>query len=116
MCDVSLIMIAPALAALLLATPPCAGDGHNQHRSASAKRIFRHARPCPAGPDRGSVRHCRGYVIDHICPLACCGLDAPQNMQWQTKAEAKAKDRWELDCGRSCGWTKQTASHPGESR
>lgn len=37
----------------------------------------------------------KGYVIDHITPLACGGSDAPSNMQWQTKAEAKAKDRWE---------------------
>jgi hypothetical protein len=36
-----------------------------------------------------------GYVIDHIVPLACGGADAPSNMQWQTIAEAKAKDRTE---------------------
>jgi hypothetical protein len=36
-----------------------------------------------------------GYVIDHIKPLACGGLDAPSNMQWQTVAEAKAKDKTE---------------------
>ena|SRR2546430_9983228 len=36
-----------------------------------------------------------GYVIDHVVPLACGGADAPSNMQWQTVAEAKAKDRFE---------------------
>jgi hypothetical protein len=36
-----------------------------------------------------------GYVIDHIVPLACGGADAPSNMQWQTVAAAKAKDKWE---------------------
>jgi hypothetical protein len=36
-----------------------------------------------------------GYVIDHIVPLACGGADAPSNMQWQTIAERKAKDRTE---------------------
>lgn len=36
-----------------------------------------------------------GYVVDHIKPLACGGADAPSNMQWQTVAEAKAKDRVE---------------------
>ena len=56
------------------------------------------ANPCPGGPDHGSSRRCRGFTVDHIVPLACCGIDAPQNMQWQTKAAAKAKDRWELDC------------------
>jgi hypothetical protein len=36
-----------------------------------------------------------GYVVDHIVPLACGGADAPSNMQWQTTAEAKAKDKTE---------------------
>ena len=36
-----------------------------------------------------------GYVIDHIKPLACGGVDDPSNMQWQTIAAAKAKDRLE---------------------
>ena len=40
-----------------------------------------------------------GYIIDHIVPLACGGPDAPVNMNWQTVAEAKAKDKWEReDC------------------
>lgn len=91
------------LAALTLALAPCTADGHNQHRSETAKASFRRAHPCPGGVDRGSIRRCRGYVVDHVCALACCGLDAPQNMQWQTVAASKAKDRWETkDCGRSC--------------
>ena len=36
-----------------------------------------------------------GYVIDHVVPLACGGADAPSNMQWQTIAAGKAKDRTE---------------------
>lgn len=36
-----------------------------------------------------------GYVIDHIVPLACGGLDAPSNMQWQSAAAAKEKDKTE---------------------
>ena len=36
-----------------------------------------------------------GYVIDHIKPLACGGMDATSNMQWQTVAEAKARDEVE---------------------
>jgi len=60
------------------------------------------ANPCPGGRDRGSTERCNGYVVDHICPLVCCGLDAPQNMQWQTRAEAKAKDSWEQSCS-TCG-------------
>ena len=37
----------------------------------------------------------RGYVVDHIVPLACGGADAPFNMQWQTVAAAKEKDKVE---------------------
>lgn len=41
-------------------------------------------------------RHGRpGYVIDHIIPLKRGGCDCPSNMQWQTKAAAKAKDKIE---------------------
>ena len=35
------------------------------------------------------------YIIDHIDPLACGGAYDPSNMQWQTKLEAKEKDKWE---------------------
>lgn len=42
-----------------------------------------------------------GYVLDHIVPLACGGADAPSNMQWQTVADGKAKDKWERKgCGK----------------
>jgi len=36
------------------------------------------------------------YVVDYIKALACGGADDPRNMQWQTTAAAKQKDRWEL--------------------
>lgn len=36
-----------------------------------------------------------GYVIDHRVPLKRGGADRPSDMQWQTKAAAKAKDKWE---------------------
>jgi hypothetical protein len=62
-------------------------------RSESATQTFRHLNPCPAtGKSSGG---CPGYVIDHVVPLKRGGPDAPSNMQWQTKAEAKAKDRVE---------------------
>ncbi len=42
-----------------------------------------------------------GYVVDHIVPLACGGADEPSNMQWQTAAEARSKDKVERrGCGR----------------
>lgn len=64
-----------------------------QHRSTAAKNEFKRTHPCPInGARRGP---CPGYVIDHIVPLKRGGPDTPANMQWQTKEDAKAKDRWE---------------------
>ena len=63
------------------------------HRSQKAKVIFKFTYPCPATQrTKGS---CPGYIIDHINPLACGGADTPENMQWQTKSDAMAKDKWE---------------------
>jgi hypothetical protein len=63
-------------------------------RSNSAKAEFKREHPCPATGARSGP--CGGYVIDHVIPVACAGPDAPSNMQWQTIAEGKAKDRWEV--------------------
>jgi hypothetical protein len=35
-----------------------------------------------------------GYVVDHVIALVCGGRDNPSNMQWQTVADAKQKDKW----------------------
>lgn len=62
-------------------------------RSTKAKNQFKQSQPCPVtGRSKGS---CPGYIIDHVQALACGGADHPSNMQWQTKADAKAKDKWE---------------------
>lgn len=61
-------------------------------RSEAAKRSFEESHPCPATGRTGS---CPGYVVDHVTPLACGGADVPSNMQWQSIAEGKAKDRTE---------------------
>jgi hypothetical protein len=62
-------------------------------RSTSAKREFQREHACPStGKTSGS---CPGYVIDHVQALCKGGADAPSNMQWQTIAEGKAKDRVE---------------------
>jgi hypothetical protein len=63
------------------------------HRSAGARHHFKQLHPCPA-TSRASGK-CPGYVIDHVKPLAYGGADDPSNMQWQTVADAKAKDKWE---------------------
>jgi len=39
-----------------------------------------------------------GWVVDHIFALCKGGLDSADNMQWQTVAAAKKKDRIECDC------------------
>ena len=62
-------------------------------RSQKAKNLFKSSHYCPfTGRPKGS---CPGYIIDHIKPLACGGAHSPENMQWQTKQEAKLKDKWE---------------------
>jgi hypothetical protein len=62
-------------------------------RSAKAKDDFKKSHLCPStGKSSGA---CPGYVIDHVVSLKRGGADAPSNMQWQTTAEAKTKDRWE---------------------
>jgi 5-methylcytosine-specific restriction endonuclease McrA len=65
-------------------------------RSTTAKNNFKREHPCPA--TGRSIGSCPGYVIDHINPLECGGADAPFNMQWQTIAEGKAKDKTERNC------------------
>ncbi len=84
------------LAASLLAAGPVEA---RTKRSQSAKIEFKQQHPCPAtGSTKGS---CHGYVIDHIKALACGGADRPENMQWQTVAAGKVKDKWERkECGR----------------
>jgi hypothetical protein len=63
-------------------------DRHGRiRRSEAAKRDFERQTGYPHGRP--------GYVVDHIKPLACGGADDPSNMQWQTTADAKAKDKWE---------------------
>ena len=56
-------------------------------RSESAKEAFERATGHPHGWP--------GHVVDQIVPLACGGADDPFNMQWQTTAAGKAKDKVE---------------------
>jgi hypothetical protein len=80
------------LIACVVALPPIAVSAGE--RSHAVKQEFQRLHPCPStGRTTGA---CPGYVKDHIVPLACGGPDAVANMQWQTVADAKAKDRWEL--------------------
>jgi len=69
-------------------------DAHGRiKRSSSAKSAFERSHPCPAtGKSSGP---CPGYVVDHKQALKHGGADDPSNMQWQTTAAAKAKDKVE---------------------
>lgn len=62
-------------------------------RSYAAKVAFVKTHACPS-----TGLHklpCKGWIIDHVKALACGGADNKANMQWQTVAAAKAKDKWE---------------------
>jgi hypothetical protein len=68
--------------------PAVSRNSHGRiKRSAAAKAEFERESGYPHGR--------KGYVVDHITPLASGGADAPSNMQWQTEADAKAKDKTE---------------------
>jgi hypothetical protein len=78
---------------LLAATATALATAADPKRSFKAEVLFRLAHPCPStGETHGA---CTGYVIDRIIPLLCGGAEEPGNMQWQTLAEAREKDRWE---------------------
>jgi hypothetical protein len=62
-------------------------------RSPAARAAFQREHPCPSNGSRSG--RCPGYVVDHVEALACGGADTPSNMQWQTVAEARAKDKIE---------------------
>lgn len=83
----------PFVLTLLLITSVFTITAEARERSLAAKNDFKYLSPCPSnGNNHGP---CPGYVIDHITALACGGADAPSNMQWQSVAEGKAKDKWE---------------------
>ena len=118
-----LTLAAAIAAAVLLASPICDAKGHSgsthhsyhssphssPHSHASpgvkrdahghiardphAKEAFRKTHPCPStGKTYGA---CPGWIVDHIQALKHGGADDPSNMQWQTRAAAKEKDKWE---------------------
>ena len=76
------------------AYPGVKRDTHGRiSRDPHAKEAFRRTHPCPStGKTYGA---CPGWVVDHVRALKHGGADDPSNMQWQTRAAAKAKDRWE---------------------
>ena len=81
----------PAATGVSLASPSAAAIARDARgriqRSAAARHAFARQTGFPSGRP--------GYIVDHIVPLACGGADAPRNMQWQTLAAAKLKDKTE---------------------
>lgn len=64
--------------------------------SISAQAECRSSRPVHEfNKQHGYPQGRSGYIVDHVCPLACNGIDAPINMQYQTIEEGKRKDKWE---------------------
>lgn len=67
-------------------------------RGWKAPYLFRKYNPCPStGKTTGA---CPGWIMDHMESLRCGGKDVPENLWWQTVAEAKAKDGVEDECWR----------------
>jgi hypothetical protein len=69
-----------------------------QVRGHAAKAEFRKIHPCPS--THLTQGACPGWQVDHVIPLASCGCDIVENLQWlkveiKTCAGALCKDRWE---------------------
>jgi hypothetical protein len=79
------------LTAAVLVLPTLAEAKTERSREVAAQ--FQHEHPCPSTGKRWGA--CPGWVRDHIDPLCNGRPDAVSNMQWQTIADARAKDRWE---------------------
>jgi len=71
------------IAAVLLAASLALGG--EVIRSRAVHRAFLKATGYPQGRP--------GFVADHIFPLCAGGRDAVDNLQWQSVAEGKVKDR-----------------------
>ena len=81
-------LAAIAFAVAIAFSGHCDAKGSSGHSSSGS-----YSHPCPStGRSSGG---CPGYVIDHVTPLKRGGADAARNMQWQTKAAAREKDKWE---------------------
>jgi len=66
-------------------------------RSQQVTTEFKSHWKCPSTGVYGGK--CPGFIMDHKIPLSCGGPDEWRNLQWQSVAEARAKDLWERkDC------------------
>jgi hypothetical protein len=80
---------------LLLTAFLCYTSAHQIPRSESGRIIRNQSAKTVFKWQTGYAKGRPGYVIDHIVPLKRGGCDTPENMQWQTREEAREKDKWE---------------------
>ena len=78
------LLFAWATLAAVLVLLFAVGAAAEEVRSAKAVRDFKRATGYPNG--------WAGHVVDHIVPLCAGGIDAPANMQWQTREDSYRKD------------------------
>jgi hypothetical protein len=98
-------MTALLLALALLTTPPSQeckdlkATGWVPKRNQKQVDLFKKDNPCPTrckvyvrdGSKFVVWKVCGRCQVDHVCPLACCGSDTPDNMAWLTTEENLAK-------------------------
>lgn len=85
-------LITIAIASILILASASSQAETVRHRT--TVYAFKVSHVCPATHKKGNFP-CPGYVVDHVIPLCKNGPDTVANMQWQTIAEGKAKDKWE---------------------
>ena len=69
------------------------GSSGRIKRSSQPKTEFMRSHPCPS---TGKISgNCPGYIIDHTQALKSGGTDTANNMEWQSTAAARAKDKIE---------------------
>ncbi len=94
------LLVAVAVAAVAVLSAPARAGECAVHRSDAQLAKFKAewtaangGAPCPETCKtyvrRGSrfvpYERCGACQVDHLCPLACCGVDAPSNMHWMDK-------------------------------
>lgn len=86
----------PALADTRFCGVPVRDANGDIIRSSAVLREFERAHPKPQDGRR--------WIRDHVIPLACCGCDSVENLQWLTEAQWREKSKWEriVYGGRGC--------------
>lgn len=91
-----LLLPTMALADVRFCGVPLRDADGNIVRSTSVLREFERQHPKPVDGRR--------WIRDHVIPLACCGCDSVENLQWLPEAQWREKSRWEriVYGGRGC--------------